>query len=107
MKSVFFERLEVRGVAIEKLQLQLEISVRFLQICLNLFASRGFINIHNGKVELTEGARYYLLRSSRFYLGSVFETSRPNYPFAQSLLRAARSDFQAEQKHEDQMNLGW
>ena len=103
----FFDAFKSHPIEISELRNILKVGNRFLEICTSLFSNQNLIVHKNGCVELTETSKTYLLRSSAFYWGGMFELGKVNYPIFNEIIKAAKSDFEANFNSDHEFVLGW
>ena len=85
-----FEALAVAPATHEELARKLDLSVRGTEILLPLFASLGLLGRYDGRYQLTDVARLYLLRGSPYYWGSLLNRMGPSSPHHAAIAQALK-----------------
>ncbi len=87
-----FEALAAGPVSHEELARKLRLSERGTEIVLPLFASLGLLRRHDGRYQLTDVARLYLLRGSPYYWGGLLSRMGPSSPHHAAVRKALKGE---------------
>ena len=87
-----FERLASAPASHDELARTLALSERGTEILLPLLASLGLLRRHDGRYQLTQQARLYLLRASPYYWGHLLNRMGPSSPHHASIVKAMKGE---------------
>jgi acetylserotonin N-methyltransferase len=92
MELEVFEALAGAPATHEELARALELSARATEIVLPLFASLGLLRRYDGRYQLTDIARLYLLRDSPYYWGALLSRMGPSSPHHAAIRQAFKGE---------------
>lgn len=87
-----FEALAAAPATHEELARNLGLSVRGTEIVLPLYAALGLLHRHEGRYQLANLARLYLLRASPYYWGGLLLTLGPSSPHHAAVVKALKGE---------------
>jgi len=85
-----FEALAATPATHDELARRLGLSGRATEIVLPLFASLGLLSRYDGRYQLTDVARLYLLRESAYYWGALLNRMGPSSPHHAAIRQALK-----------------
>ena len=85
-----FESLAASPATHDELARRLALSERATEIVLPLFASLDLLIRHDGRYQLTDVARLYLLRDSSYYWGALLNRMGPSSPHHAAITQALK-----------------
>lgn len=103
----FFDNIEAEASTSDDLSKRLKVGERFLRVCLGVFGSMGFLNRSNELIYLTDTAKRYLLKTSRYYWGGMFEMGRKNFPIFNEIVKEAQNDYERNTSGGHAFVAGW
>jgi hypothetical protein len=92
MELDVFESLASAPASHEELARKLALSDRGTEIVLPLLASLGLLRRHDGRYQLSQQARLYLLRGSPYYWGHVLNRMGPSSPHHAAIQKALKGE---------------
>ena len=90
MELDVFEALATGPATHEELARKLELSLRATEILLPLLASLGLLGRYDGRYQLADVARLYLLRGSPYYWGALLTRMGPSSPHHAAITQALK-----------------
>jgi predicted O-methyltransferase YrrM len=85
-----FEALAASPATHDELARRLGLSERATEVVLPLFASLGLLRRYDGRYQLDEVARLYLLRESAYYWGALLNRMGPSSPHHAAIVQALK-----------------